>query len=58
MNNNQLSSSASSSLLARGTLINGAVSISLDDSWTGRSLLEALNRTGSYDVRHKLRRIS
>lgn len=56
--NNQLSSSASSSLLTRGTLINGAVSISLDDSWTGRSLLEVLNRTGSYDVRHKLRRTS
>uniref|UniRef100_A0A182YF22 Uncharacterized protein n=1 Tax=Anopheles stephensi TaxID=30069 RepID=A0A182YF22_ANOST len=31
-------------LLARGTIVSGAVSVSLDDSWTGRSLLEALGR--------------
>uniref|UniRef100_A0A182MPQ5 C2HC/C3H-type domain-containing protein n=1 Tax=Anopheles culicifacies TaxID=139723 RepID=A0A182MPQ5_9DIPT len=31
-------------LLTRGTIVSGAVSVSLDDSWTGRSLLEALGR--------------
>lgn len=30
------------SLLTRGALSEGAVSISLNDSWTGRKLLEAL----------------
>lgn len=40
------SSGSASSLLSRGTIVNGAVSISLDDSWTGRSLLEALGRVG------------
>ncbi|XP_053680931.1 uncharacterized protein LOC128731811 [Anopheles nili] len=34
----------SDSLLTRGTIVSGAVSVSLDDSWTGRSLLEALGR--------------
>lgn len=41
---NSSNSSSATSLLSRGTLINGAVSVSLDDSWTGRSLLEALGR--------------
>uniref|UniRef100_A0A182NG60 Uncharacterized protein n=1 Tax=Anopheles dirus TaxID=7168 RepID=A0A182NG60_9DIPT len=31
-------------LLTRGTIVSGAVSVSLDDSWTGRTLLEALGR--------------
>lgn len=30
-------------LLANGTLAEGAISISLNDSWTGRKLLEALD---------------
>lgn len=30
------------SLLSRGAVSEGAVSISLNDSWTGRKLLEAL----------------
>lgn len=32
-----------SALFFRGTVSEGAVSISLNDSWTGRKLLEALN---------------
>lgn len=32
-----------SALFFRGTVAEGAVSVSLNDSWTGRKLLEALN---------------
>lgn len=45
---------SASSLPIPAAFVSGAVSISLDDSWTGRSLLQAINRLGpiggSFDV--------
>lgn len=38
------------SLLSRGTVVNGVVSVSLDDSWTGKSLMEALGGDSLRDV--------
>lgn len=35
---------ADSLALTRGTIVSGVVSVSLEDSWTGRSFLEALGR--------------